>query len=412
MRLLLVQNSVYIPAFGGANKSNRLMMEALAARGHDCHVVGQGAAVQGAISREAFLQELDTRRIPLIRSTPQVDVFRLAGVEVQATRTPAYLRRIVAEAIHALDPEWILVSSEDPGQNLLLTALAARADRVVFLARTTLALPFGPDIAVPNAEATRRLADAAGILCVSRFLKQYVARWSGLPAEHVPLSFFGDGPFPSYGDPARGFVTMINPCALKGIAIFLALAKAHPDVSFAAVPSWGTTPADLKSLEALPNVRLLPARDDVDAILAQTRVLLMPSLWIEAWGRSIVEAMLRGIPVLAAAVGGIEEAKLGVPYVLPIRPIEAYGPRLDDKMLPVARVPAQDIGVWSEALLALLADPAHYRTISSASREAAHAFLKGNTIDPLEQFLLARAAGREPHRVESLATSPPTARRP
>src|SRR6187402_2891383 len=113
MRLLLVQNSVYVPTHGGANKGNRLMMEALAARGHECHVVAQGAAVQGAVSRESFLRELDTRRIPLLRSTPLVDVFELAGVEVQATRTPAHLRRSVADAIHALDPRWILVASED-----------------------------------------------------------------------------------------------------------------------------------------------------------------------------------------------------------------------------------------------------------------------------------------------------------
>ena len=47
-----------------------------------------------------------------------------------------------------------------------------------------------------------------------------------------------------------------------------------------------------------------------------TRILLVPSLWGEAFGLVVVEAMLRGIPVLASNVGGLVEAKLGVDYIL------------------------------------------------------------------------------------------------
>ena len=41
MRILLAQNSLYYPAHGGGDKSNRLLMEALAARGHECRVVAR-----------------------------------------------------------------------------------------------------------------------------------------------------------------------------------------------------------------------------------------------------------------------------------------------------------------------------------------------------------------------------------
>ena len=37
--------------------------------------------------------------------------------------------------------------------------------------------------------------------------------------------------------------------------------------------------------------------------------------------RIVVEAMLRGVPVIASNTGGLPEAKLGVPYVLPVTPI-------------------------------------------------------------------------------------------
>src|SRR5438552_1419363 len=41
MRILLAQNSLYYPAHGGGDKSNRLLLEALSARGHECRAVAR-----------------------------------------------------------------------------------------------------------------------------------------------------------------------------------------------------------------------------------------------------------------------------------------------------------------------------------------------------------------------------------
>ena len=58
MKLLLVQNMIYIPTLGGANKSNRLLIEGLAGRGHQCSVVATAFGSHGPSDRRELLELL------------------------------------------------------------------------------------------------------------------------------------------------------------------------------------------------------------------------------------------------------------------------------------------------------------------------------------------------------------------
>jgi surfactin synthase thioesterase subunit/glycosyltransferase involved in cell wall biosynthesis len=385
MRILLAQNSLYYPAHGGGDKSNRLLMEALAARGHTCLAVARISRF-GPSEHAQYLSDLAARGVSPVASEPGVVVFHHAGVEAHVVTSHPNLRAYFSAQISGFAPDVVLTSTDDPAQLLLEASLRANVS-TVYLARATLALPFGPDCAFPSEAKTGILRQTGAVVAVSHYVADYIRKWSGIPAVHVPISLLDPPPYPDLGRFENEFVSLVNPCAVKGISIFLDLADRMPGVRFLAVPTWGTNQADRAALARRPNIIVLRPVDNVDEILRRTRVLLVPSLWAEARSRIVVEAMLRAVPVLAADIGGIREAKLGVDYLLPVQPIRKYQARLDEQMVPVADVPPQDIGPWQAALDGLLSDRAHYQELSRAGREAALAYAAGLNVGPFEALL-------------------------
>jgi FkbM family methyltransferase len=385
MRILLASNSPYYPSLGGGNKSNRLLMEALARQGHRVRVVSRTRAF-GAEARRELLSELERRGVPY-HASPEAVRMEVGGVEVCTLSGTSGIRSFFAARAAEFRPDVILASTDDPAHLMLDAALAMPDVRVVYLIRATVALPFGPDSALPSPAKTAELRRVDGAVGVSEYVAEYARRWGGMEAVHVPISLLEPREWPCLGRFENRYVTMINPCAVKGISIFLALADRLPGVEFAAAPTWGTSETDLAELKARPNVTILPPAEDVDQIFALTRIALVPSLWAEARSRVILEAMARGIPVLAGNVGGLAEAMLGMDYLLPVNPVRKFKPAVDDLMVPVAEIPPQDAGPWQAALQRLISDRAHYEDLSARSRGAALAYAATLTVHPFEEYL-------------------------
>src|SRR5476649_2098047 len=356
MRILLTANASYAPPRGGATRSNLIWLDQMARAGHACRIVC-GASGEGA---EFGYHE---------------------SIAVDSVEDPARRIQTLRRQIREFAPDWVLVSSEDMGHGLLREAQHEAPGRVVYLAHTPQFFPFGPASWNPNRQAAALVAQAAAIVAIGHHMAEYIERELGRRAAVIHPPIYGAAPYSDYSNFERGFITMINPCAVKGISIFLETARRLPQYRFAVVPGWGTTGEDRRALNRVPNIRILPNPKNIDYVLAQTRLLLNPALWYEGFGLIVMESMLRGIPVMASDSGGLKEAKRGTGYVIPVHTIERFDPVFDEHAMPRpvfakegAKEGAQsgaenDAAPWVAAVRELLTDRAAYERESAAGRE-------------------------------------------
>ena len=404
MRILLAHNSLYFPSHGGGDKSNRLLMEALSERGHDVRVVTRVENF-GEADHEKLLRELAARGVQADTSDSLAVRLALHGVDVRTLTHNPQMRAFFSRQIAEFDPDIIITSTDDPGQLLFDLAIRAPRARVVYLVRATIAVPFGPDSSMTSVSKTENLRHADGIVGVSHYVANYVKEFSGIDAIHVPISLLERIPeYRDLGSFDNPYFSMVNPCAVKGITIFLELADRLPQVKFAAVPTWGATAEDMENLERRPNIELFKPFDDIDDLLRLTKVMLVPSVWAEARSRIVLESMSRGVPVVASDVGGLHEAHLGVDYLLPVNPIRRYKPVVDTNMVPVAEVPPQNIDPWVKVVERLAKDPDHWQDLARQSRAAALEYAAHLNVIPFENFLLSLS---HRHKKSAPVAAPP-----
>lgn len=386
MRLLFAQANAWIGIKAGGLIAQRLLAEEMVRRGHECHAIVRlfdprndrphcdGLPTELIeFTAHQTREALDALSIPYREIEPFGLTFELSGVHVHAIGDVyepycAYLTALIRE----LRPDWIHVTDVDDGQPFLDICQQESGGRVIAHLHAVSYMPFGPHALQPHdPERTRALRALRGAISPSRFARDYVRQYGDLDSTALYYDIYGKGPFPDFGCFERGYVTMINPCDLKGLPVFVGLARALPDVAFAAVPTWGRTPEVLAQLRALDNVEIWPEVEDIDEVYAKTRALLAPALWLETVGGVVVEAQLRGIPVLASDVGGHRESKVGVDYLLPVNPLQFTTVGGQRQMI----VPQQDVRPWADALRQLLSNRSEYDRVSRASRAAATAFV-------------------------------------
>jgi glycosyltransferase involved in cell wall biosynthesis len=281
-----------------------------------------------------------------------------ATVSVRCGYTVRLLRDFTASLARAIDefaPDAVWAQMD--GADGIVRAARARGARTVFYSRNAEDAP---------AMLTSLAETGARIVCNSRFVAERVQRITG-HAPHVIYPSLGVE-LGVNGDP-RGRITMIGPNRVKGIDTFLEIARLLPGEKFLLVESWPLNATSRKALghklAALPNVVFSPRVPDVREIYRLTRLLLVPSVWEEGFGRVVIEAQSCRIPVVASQRGGLPEA------------VHDGGACVRDYLDPREWVSAIQRIVQDDDLYRRLAERAHAHATAEtfSARHAARRFL-------------------------------------
>jgi glycosyltransferase involved in cell wall biosynthesis len=122
---------------------------------------------------------------------------------------------------------------------------------------------------------------------------------------------------------------------------------------------------------------------DMEEAWRDIKVLIVPSLWFEAWGIVVIEAHLRGIPVIASDAGALTEAMLGLDYIIPVNPIPGERDEEGEYIIP-----EQKVWPWIGAVNRLMGDKAEYERVSNEVRSVTERWLGDSDERALEEWLL------------------------
>lgn len=236
-----------------------------------------------------------------------------------------------------------------------------------------------------------RLADA--VYVPTAFARDAYRREVGIDSTPLP------GPF-DWGKAVcarvdRRYVTLVNPRPEKGVfwaaRLIDVLGRRRPDIPFLVVEGragvdWlGRCGVNLTGVRTVSRMRNTP---DPRAFYSVSKLVLVPSLWRESFGRVAAEAVMNEIPVVASTRGALPEVLAGAGILLDIP--EAHTPQ--------SRTPPSEAEVapWAAAVERLWDDPTAYAAEQARCRVAAQVWRPEALLPRFEQFFRDVVAGVAP----------------
>jgi glycosyltransferase involved in cell wall biosynthesis len=392
VRILLAIPWAYTDPTSGAARSLRTMLRWLAAAGSACHVLCtarfDAADVTPAERIEALCGPQAGEGPALHFEQDGVAVTMLAGCETSAVGTDRatslrYLA-LLDGLLRKFVPDVLIACG---GSLLTLEALRRAHHRGV----TTL-------FTVRNHGYEDRgwFTHADHVLTCSPYLSAAYRASIGLESTGLPSPI--DWSEAAVSQEGRRFVTFVNPSLHKGAALFARLAQVlaerRADIPILVVRS----EADDRGLRCFaaaglgryPQIHTGPPTDQPADFLALTRLLLVPSVSAEPFGRVAVEAMLNGIPPLVSDRGALPDTVGGAGRVLPAPPwMTPTSSRLPD---------AAEVAPWVEAICELWDRPAAYAAAAKLARRTAEQLYSEVVLKPPYLDFFASLRERAPRR--------------
>jgi hypothetical protein len=176
---------------------------------------------------------------------------------------------------------------------------------------------------------------------------------------------------------SRAFVTFVHPAPHKGLLLFARLAdmlgSRRPDIPILVVQS-GQSAGSLNGIPGIdfgkyPHIMAAPPVPTPADYFSLTRILLVPSVWEEPFGRVAAEAMINGVPPIVSNRGSLPQV-VGGDYAC------GGGGRVlaipDWMTFKSVRLPAEvDVQPWFDAVCALWDDHALYDDVAACARRIA-----------------------------------------
>ena len=157
-------------------------------------------------------------------------------------------------------------------------------------------------------------------------------------------------------------VTMVSLTATKGAEVFYELSRRLRKIQFLGVV--GCYGAQIRKKEEMPNVAIYEHTENIQAIYALTKVILMPSDY-ESYGRVAVEAACSAIPSIVHPTPGLKEA-------------------LGDAGIYCNR---NDIHAYEEEIKRLYSDAGYYAERSAAAKALGDSLQPEKELDRVERAL-------------------------
>jgi glycosyltransferase involved in cell wall biosynthesis len=385
MRVLLAIHNAYTDRTSGAAHSMRTLMEWLGDAGHDCrvlatarfdldeprninaHLNGLGVALKRHPPPKRFTKFLrgKGRRG---RGLGYVE-FELNGISVtmlptrhnnrqQPNRREAEQYIFHFEEIReAAPPDLVICYGDHPVIGEVLRRSWTSGIKTLFR------------LANYGYERRDYFEHVDHVLVPSPFLARYYRDTVGIECTGIPSPLnYRDIVAPTED---RAFVTFVNPSPQKGVGLFARLAdmlgSMRPDIPVLVVQS----ATDATLLNSIPGIdfskypQILasePVAQPAD-FFALTRIILVPSVFNEPFGRVAAEALINGVPALVSDRGALPDTVGDAGTALPL---PSWLTPESDRIVDVGE--AQP---WFDAVCGLWDDEAAYAAASARARSVA-----------------------------------------